>query len=309
MNRYDDVQIDVPRLLKEQGAMLAAWDPRARSGDGLGLLGGARSRLRLALTALSYRLGLHRRLVYANLKLDWFHEFRDYWMTALGNRPLEPHDFTFLLGVYRQRFQALDAEGLAVDERPLEAWRDPRSLYLLFAHHYKTALRPLAVHRYVEFIPRGARVCEYGCGVAPMATSLAGFYPHLNVSLTCADLPTILFHFVRWKFRAARFVRALPIDPADDAPLEDEFDVIFCTEVLEHVLRPLPLLRHLHARLVRGGILVFDYIRSDGRGLDTVGGLRDRLPALHFVREAFELVRGEVPLDGSSVAPVVGRKR
>jgi 2-polyprenyl-3-methyl-5-hydroxy-6-metoxy-1,4-benzoquinol methylase len=309
MNRYDDVQVDVPRLLKEQEAFLTPWDPRARTGDGLSVLGRLRSRVRLGATALSYRLGAHRRLVHGRLRLDWFDEFREYWMSALGNRPIEPHDFAFLLGVYRQRFQTLEREGVAVDERPLEAWRDPRNLYLLFAHHYRTALRPLAVHRYVPFIPRGGRVCEYGCGVAPLATSLVRFYRHLNLNLTCADLPTILFHFVRWKFRAAPFVRTLAIDPADDAPLPDALDVIFCTEVLEHVPRPLELLRHLHARLARGGILVLDYLRSEGRGLDSVGGLRDRGRALAFVRETFEIVRGEVALDGSHVGPVVCRKR
>lgn len=309
MNRYDDVRFDLPLLFKDQEETLAAWDAGAHSGNGLGLLGSVRSRLRLGLTALAYRLGVHQRLVYSHLSLGWFHEFREYWMSALGNRPLEPHDFAFLTGVYRQRFQALDAEGLGVDERPLQAWQDPRSLYLLFAHHYRTALRPLAAHRYVPYIRRGARVCEYGCGVAPLTTSLVRFYPHLDLQLTCADLPTILFHFVRWKFRVAPFVRTVAIDPADDAPLDGEFDVIFCTEVLEHVPRPLLLLRHLHARLARGGILVLDYIRSQGRGLDTVGGLRDRLPALGFVREAFEIVRGEVPLDGTSVTSVVCRKR
>jgi 2-polyprenyl-3-methyl-5-hydroxy-6-metoxy-1,4-benzoquinol methylase len=309
VNRYDDVRLDLPRLFKDQEATLAPWDPRARSGDGLGLGGALAGRARLAATALSYRLGLHQRLVYSHLALDWFQEFREYWMSALGNRPLEPHDFAFLLGVYRQRFQGLDADGLAVDERPLEAWQDPRSLYLLFAHHFRTAVRPLSVHRYVPFIPRGARVCEYGCGVAPLATSLVRYYPHLRLAVTCADLPTVLFHFARWKFRHAPFVRTVVIDPADDAPLDGEFDVVLCTEVLEHVPRPLALVRHLHSRLAPGGILVFDYIRSEGQGLDTVGGLRDRLPALAFVRESFDVVQGAVPLDGASVDAVVCRKR
>jgi len=309
VNRYDDVRLDLARLFKEQEAKLMAWDPRARSGDPLGLPGHVVSRLRLAVTAAAYRLGIHQRLVYSRLKLDWFREFREYWMSVLGLRPLEPDDFTYLLGAYRQRFQTLDADGLGVDEAPLGAWQDPRNLYLLLSHHYRTALRPLAVYRYAPFVPRRARVCEYGCGVAPLTTSLVRFYPHLDLTITCADLPTVLFHFARWRFRALPFVRTVIVDPADDAPLEGEFDVVFCTEVLEHVPRPLALLRHLHARLAPRGILIFDYIRSQGRGLDTVGGLHDRLPALGFVREAFEVVQGSVPVDGTDVTPVVCRKR
>ena len=289
--------------------MLAPRDPRARSGDGLGLLGGVTSRMRLALTAASCGLGLQRRLVYGNLKLDWFDEFRRYWVGELGNRPIDPHDFAYLLGVYRQRFQTLGHDGPAVDAQPLEAWQDPRTIYLLFAHHYRTALRPLAAHRFVPFIPRGGRVCEYGCGAAPITTSLVRYYPHRNLALTCADIPTVLLHFVRWKFRELSFVRTLAIDPAADAPLDDGFDVIFCTEVLEHVPRPLALIRHLHARLAPGGVLVLDYIRSEGRGLDSQGGLRDRPAALRFVNDHFDIVRGALPLDGANVDTVVCRKR
>jgi 2-polyprenyl-3-methyl-5-hydroxy-6-metoxy-1,4-benzoquinol methylase len=314
MNRYDDFQPDVAALLKDQDARLAPADPQARSADGLGMLGRPGSIGRLYWRGLLVKTGLHRRLVYANWELGWLREFQAYWMTELGNRPLQPHDFYFLAGVYRQRLQTIHFESiesleLANDASHLEAWRDHRIVHHLFAHTYRQALSPLRVHRYTRYIRRGGRVAEYGCGTAPILDALARWYRHLNLHLVGADIPHLLFHFARWRFREARFVTMVPIGPNDDAPLPGRYDTIFCLEVLEHLPRPLPVLAHLHEALEPGGHLIFDYVRSEGTGLDTASALRDRIPALEFLRERFAIVEGAVPLDGSHVEPVVARKR
>jgi 2-polyprenyl-3-methyl-5-hydroxy-6-metoxy-1,4-benzoquinol methylase len=314
MNRYDDFRPDVAALLKEQEARLTTGDSRARSGDGLGALGALTSLMRLYALGGLVKSGLHRRLVYTNWVLGWFHEFQDYWVTELGNRPLQPHDFYFLAGVYRQRLQTIHFESienpqLANDDRHLEAWRDYRIVHHLFAHTYRQALSPLRVHRYTRYVQRGGRVVEYGCGTAPILQALARWYRHLNLHLVGADIPHLLFHFARWKFRDARFVTMVPIAPNDDAPLSGRYDTIFCLEVLEHLPRPIPVLEHLHHVLEPGGYLIFDYIRSDATGLDTATSLRDRIPALKFLLERFEIVEGSVPVDGTHVEPAVARKR
>jgi len=314
VNRYDDFRPDVALLLKEQESHLAPADPRARSGDGLGALGAAASLARLYALGALIKTGLYCRLVYTNWVLGWFREFHEYWVTELGNRPLHPHDFYFLAGVYRQRLQTIHFDSmenpqLATDERHLEAWRDHRIVNHLFSHTYRHALSPLRVHRYTRYLRRGGRVAEYGCGTAPILAALARWYRHLNVHLVGADIPHLLFHFARWKFRDARFVTMVPIAPNDDAPLSGRYDAIFCLEVLEHLPRPIPVLAHLHEVLEPGGYLVFDYIRSDATGLDTASSLRDRIPALKFLLERFEIVEGAVPLDGGHVEGVVARKR
>jgi len=314
MNRYDDFRPDVAALLKEQEARLTTADPRARSGDGLGALGALTSLMRLYARGALVKTGLHRRLVYADWVLGWFREFQDYWVTELGNRPLQPHDFYFLAGVYRQRLQTIHFESienpqLANDDRHLEAWRDYRIVHHLFAHTYRQALSPLRVHRYTRYLRRGGRVVEYGCGTAPILQALARWYRHLNLHLVGADIPHLLFHFARWKFRNAPFVTMVPIAPNDDAPLSGRYDTIFCLEVLEHLPRPIPVLEHLHHVLEPGGYLIFDYIRSDATGLDTATSLRDRIPALKFLLERFEIVEGSVPVDGTHVEPAVARKR
>ena len=316
MNQYDDIRPDVAALLKEQDGKLAPADLTARSGAGVGVAGRLASLARLYGLGALVKAGLHKRLVYAGLRLDWFDEFQEYWMRELGNRPIHPHDFYYLCGVYRQRLQNIHFEHfekpeLADDQKHLDAWRDHRIVYYLFAHTYRQALSPLRVHRFARWIPRGGRVAEYGCGVAPILSALARWYRHLDLRLVGADIPHLLFHYARWRFRNAPFVTLVPIQPDDDAPLPGSYDTIFCLEVLEHLPRPVPVLRHLHGALKPGGHLVFDYIRSEaiGLGLDTLSSLRDRLPAIRFILDHFDIVAGRVAADGSHVEPAVARKR
>lgn len=314
VNRYDDVRLDVAALLKQQDASLPGPDSAARSGDGLGAFGRVASLVRLYALGALVKMGWHRRLVYANLRLDWFFEFQRYWMEELGNRPIHPHDFYFLSGVYRQRlqtiyFEQIENPELASDERHLEAWRDHRAIYYLFAYTFRQALSPLRVHPFIGYVPRGGRVAEYGCGAAPILTALARRYRHLDVQLVGADIPHLLFHYARWKFRRDRFVSMVAVEPNDDTPLPGLYDTIFCLEVLEHLPRPLAALEHFHRALKPGGHLVFDYVRSEGTGLDTATSLRDRLPALRFVLDRFDIVEGRVTTDGVHVEPTVARKR
>lgn len=314
MNLYDDYRPNVETLLRAQDATFPTRDPAARSGDTLGPLGRLASRLRLYATGAAVKTGLHRRLVYANLRLDWFHEFNEYWVSALGCRPIHPHDFYFLSGVYRQRLQTIDFPSLtdpalASDEKHLEAWRDARTVYYLFAHTLRLALMPLRVHAFTRWIPRGGRVAEFGCGAAPIITALTRHYRHLDLALVGADIPHLLFHYARWKFRALPYVTLVPIPPDDDSPLRGQFDTIFCLEVLEHVPRSIAVLRHFHDVLRPGGYLVFDYIESDATGFDTGAALRDRRAALEFVRDRFDVVAGQIPLEGGAGQPVVVRKR
>ena len=314
MNLYDDVRPDVSALLEKQTATSRPADPRSSSGDGLSPVGLAGSLFRLYGLGALVRLGLHRRLVYSNLRLDWFYEFQEYWVDVLGNRPIHPHDFYHLLGSYRQRLQTIHFEqienpALASDDKHLEAWRDARMVYYLFAHTYRLALSPLRVHPFVGYIPRHGRIAEYGCGAAPIVTALARRYRHLDLQLVGADIPHLLFHYARWKFRHDRFVTMVSIDANNDAPLPGLYDTIFCLEVLEHLPRPLPVLEHFHRALKPGGHLVFDYVLSQGTGLDTASSLRDRTPALQFIVSNFDIVEGRVTTDGAHVGPTVGRKR
>ena len=222
MNRFDDVRLDPAALLKAQDAKLTSPDPTARSGDGLGFLAELASIVRLYALGALIKLGVYRQLVYANIALGWFREFQRYWVDELGNRPIHPHDFYFLHGVYRQRLQTIHFEQIASSPSSalgrrgtLEAWRDPRTIYYLFAYTYRQALSPLRVHPFVRYIPRGGRVAEYGCGAAPILTALARRYRRLDLQLVGADIPHMLLHYARWCSRTATTMAGL--DP-DDRP-------------------------------------------------------------------------------------------
>ena len=212
--------------------------------------------------------------MYSHARLDWFYELRAYWQGQLGGRPITPLDFGYLLGSYRSRAQ------------DVTDWHDPRLLYLLFGYTYRLALNPLRVRPFVRWIPRGSRVLEYGCGAAPMLTGLLRYYRRLDLRLYGSDLPHLLFHFARWKLGRYPFVQMKPLGE----PFMVRFDVVFCAEVLEHVPSPLQTVRDLHEMLLPGGVLIYDFAETDGRGLDSPTSQAERPAVRGFMASHFTVV-------------------
>lgn len=308
-NGWDRYAPDVDALLKVQDLQRAPLGavPWA-SADGYDLATRCRGLLRFAADAAVFKSGLHRSLVIASLRNGWFREFRTYWCDVLGNRPIELPEFHYLAGSYRSRFADLELPAGATSADHLSAWRDPRVVHSLFYYVFRTALEPFAVHPFLRFFPKAAQICEYGCGVAPITFSLSRYYRHLDFRATVSDIPTLLFHFVRWRFRDAPYVLPLTIDPADDEPLGQDYDVVFCSTVFEHLPRPLAIARHIFSRLKPRGFLIFDYVQSEAHGLDSEGGLRERGDTLRFIAENFVVRRGDLRVDGDVGTVVCQRK-
>ena len=131
-NGYDDFRPDVSGLLAAQDKTATARPPGARSGDGLGLLGGLASRVRLAALGGLVLTGWHRALMYANLRLGWFEEFQRYWVSELGTaRCIRTTSIicTACTGSGCNR-----SRPISHDARQLESWRDHRIVYYLFSH-------------------------------------------------------------------------------------------------------------------------------------------------------------------------------
>jgi len=209
---------------------------------------------------------------------------------------------------YRKKFQKVSIPDNTDDKKHIEIWGDKRTVYLLFSNQYRHALNPFFAHRYTKYIPKNGNICEYGCGCSPITTSLIKFYTYKNFKITCADIPTIMFHFSGWKFKKESFVRMLKINAGNDEPLDDDYDVIFCLAVFEHMPRPIPVIEHLSSRIKTGGYLIFDYIKSEAKGLDTSGALKDRITVLQYIIKNFNIVEGRIPDNGENVDITVCRK-
>ena len=309
MNRYEVVPRSVTELMAQQRQQGSQWDPAAHSGSDLGVMAHIEARLRFVTAALGQRLGLTRRLVYANLQLAWFNEFQHYWREELGMRRIHPIDFYHLRGVLRQKFQDVAVPSGVNSQDFLSVWQQPETLYSLFQYVYKLALSPVVAWRILKHIPRGAAVCEFGCGLAPVTDNLCRYFPYRKVSITVADIPTYMLHFVGWKYRAVPFVRVVDIDPVSDSPLSGSFDVITCLTVFEHLPRPLAIAQHFHQVLREGGLLIFDYRASEGTGLDTKEASEEREQVLRFIEQHFTVVEGVIDAEQEHFGTVVYRKR
>ena len=306
-NRFDRYSPDVLSLIRQQEAYLSSYKPKARSDESLTWLDRhLRYPLRLRLVTWLKRSGIYDVLLRTHLLTDWFEEFKSYWVDELGNRPIDIPDFYFLRGVYRARFQDVALPSENNDNSHLETWQRAETVYLLFQSQW--CHRASDLSQYLRFIPRGGHVCEYGCGIAPVSVWLVDYAPHFGLVLTFADIPTLNFHFARWRLRDKPYARAVEIHPDEDSPLDEEYDVIFLLAVLEHLPRPLKIVQHLYDRLRPGGYLIFDYIKSEGRGLDASSSLAQREEVFQWIRDHFDVVVGHLKPPFESFYSVVCRK-
>lgn len=112
--------------------------------------------------------------------------------------------------------------------------------------HYRTLIvRDLALQR------RGRAFLDYGSGIGSDALVLgdAGF------SVTLADISDILLAFAAYRCRQRRIpVHTIDLKTAELPP--SAFDLVVCFDVLEHIPRPLSVVRRIERSLRAGGVIV-----------------------------------------------------
>jgi len=192
------------------------------------------------------KLGLNR---------GWFRELSAYY------RGLTTQEFWI-------RYTLLRMEAAKLwDRKPRDGEADYRSF---FAETDYFVLRQMYYHRnscfhWIGDALRGGEgdFCEYGCGVAPVTAWLRPRLPCWR--FTIVDVPAPALEFARWRFRATPTVEALEPGFGRDLPLRRHYDAITCLEVLEHVINPLDVVRHLVEHLKPGGRIFLNFSHDPGR--------------------------------------------
>ena len=242
-----------------------------------------------------------RKLAYqTNLDLGWYQDFAHYWSNILGGRSFwGVQDFYFLTNLYHVRFQDNQIPDTDDASLHLAAWQRPELLYQLMHLVYKEISFDYAmlIKEIFKHNQNMQTFLEFGCGTAPITASLLDFFSSKkSVKIYISDIQTIAFHYAAYRFLHFKNITPLLLVPETDFKLPDTepLDVITCITVFEHLNQPLETVRSFHARLKTGGLLIFDYIKSEGDGMDTVQGVRERDAVLDFIASYFDILRGDL---------------
>ncbi len=232
------------------------------------------------------------------------------WRDLFCRRRLQVLD---RLGLNRGWFRELSAyyKGMAIQEfwvrytlgrmdaatlwerKPRTSEHDYRSFY---AETDYFVLRQMYYHRndcshaVAASMGRAGDFCEYGCGVAPVTAWLRPRFPSWRYTLV--DIPSPTLEFARWRFRRFSNVETKEPGFGSDLPLTKAYDVITCLDVLEHVVNPLAVVRHLVDHLKPGGALYLNFLDAPG-GENLVESAAQRAETIEFLNRTLE---GVIPL-------------
>ncbi len=246
------------------------------------------------------------------------------WRDLLCRRRLQLLD---RLGLNRGWFRELSAyyKGMAIEEfwvrytlgrmdaatlwerRPRTSEADYRSFY---AETDYFVLRQMYYHRNECYhvvaasrrrVGREGDFCEYGCGVAPVTAWLVTRFPAWRY--TIVDIPCPMLEFARWRFRRFPNVEAKEPGFGSHLPLTKVYDVITCLDVLEHVVNPLEVVRHLVDHLKPGGTLHVNFIDAPG-GENLLESAAQRAETIAYLNSALQ---GVVSLHAGARDEVYGQ--
>tara|TARA_A100001011_G_scaffold369643_1_gene425142 strand:- start:2742 stop:3629 length:888 start_codon:yes stop_codon:yes gene_type:complete len=249
---------------------------------------------------------IYRKLISSGLKDEWFEEFNYFWKNYLNGRPLYFNDFSYLLGVYRQKFQNISVKDNPDKKNFLAPWQSSESLYLLFGAVRKYAYEPFSFFNIDKYLTNKTKFLEYGCGIAPISYSILN-YSSKKPEIYYADILQINSIYAQYRLKSrAKFIKLEPENYNLNLP--NDFDVITINTVLEHLTDPLDCIKYLTSILKKGGLLIFDYIISEGTGLDTIEALNQRSAVIEFISKNFLVLKGSLNYDKSINIVVVKKK-
>tara|TARA_B100000575_G_scaffold281687_1_gene272578 strand:+ start:285 stop:1184 length:900 start_codon:yes stop_codon:yes gene_type:complete len=295
-NFFDNIQININKLFEDKNTKKNITDLRRNIF--------LKFIVRYAV-AILYKFGFYERLINAGIILGWFNEFKEYWSSQLKGRPIYINDFYFLLGIYRVKYQELSVEKNSSEQSFLESWQDNNSIYQLFGAVRRFSREPIYCYRYERWINSGDKILEYGCGIAPLANSLLKYSIKSKLSIAIADIKQINSHFAKWRLsNTVKYIDLLPYKKN----ITDKYDKIFLITVMEHLPNPLEVIMELKNSLNDNGLIIFDYILSEGTGLDTKEALDQRNDVLDYINDNFVITYGTLNKNQSMGTTVIKKK-
>lgn len=288
-NFYDDMRIDINAshdridnyicLLQRQNR------PARRS-----LLAG---KMKYLVTAILQKAGLLEAFCLLGVRRRWLDEFLGYWTSCLAGRPLRGIDFYLLYHEYRKKQQRPAPLDWGSTQQHIRNWQDPAHLFSVFSYARFQAVSPIVPMHIWRHLPDRGRYLEYGCSLAPFYSNSREFGLKPNAQWTIADIPSFAFHYAKYRYCVDENLDFATIrDLKNPLTGSEVYDVVFLTTVLEHVDDPVAVVQYLFARMRPGSVFVFDYIESDGTGLDTPSALSGRRECLNLIADRTKILDG-----------------
>lgn len=265
-------------------------------------------KLDLLLNAIIFKSNISKEFVYSYLFTGWFMEFKEFWTEILEGRPIDIIDFHYLRLVARTRFQSVEHTDEMNPDEYFSAWNNDSTISLLY-----NAIWRYAKSAYMDFIPfyrhlpAKGRILEYGCGVAPFTTGMLRYFPSKNLNYDLTDILQINFLYAIHRLGELPNVECTIMHSNDNTVKESGYQAIICQAVLEHLPNPTEVVKSFYEALGDEGILVFDYIKGEGMGLDSQQSQVERPETLDFIKTHFTILKGSIDLE-NSVELCVARK-
>ena len=303
-NYFDDMRIDIAKSHRRFANL-------TRNAKNLSMPR-YRNIINFYLTSIALRLRIHEFLIVNGIRRRWLDDFRIYWSDILNGRPFwNTLEFFMLLHDYRKRQQHTSSLEWNDAIQHLRNWQHPSQIYSTLHFVRTCALQPINCPTLWRNISKGMRILEYGCSLAPYYYCYREFFSHLNCKWILADLPNFPFHYAKYLYRNdsdAEFVTINERDFSNPLGESGDFDVIILTTVLEHLDNPSFVSEYLLKRLKTGGLFVFDYIKSDGKGLDHPQALEMRPDCLGRILAQTKIIHGRINDINESIGLCIAQK-
>lgn len=144
--------------------------------------------------------------------------------------------------------------------------------YILRQAYYH---RNTCYHNISSYLPKNGMLLEYGCGIAPVSAWMRK--RRSDVVCGIADIECRARDYAYWR---------LPYILRENLNPSYTYDVVVCSEVMEHVPEPIKTIKWLIQALEPGGYLFIDYVPDVGNG-----GVDQRMFALPLLYDVLQEIK------------------